>query len=293
MNAHGISGVEVGSYVIRIDSVLPKQKSLVVKGFSTINNIMYAISSDFNSSQKNLLKDNGMLDEDKRINVFAKTFGTLDWPVGRYYMSIFAVNRPEEGPYVYDSRHFTFEVGIGGIQLNGRKELPGIKNTIVWKKKGVYAYFPSLMKLQDLTLVTYFAIKNRQSHIDTTGKISTMISKDNGYIWTPTEEKINKNLPHDDRKFNQVKVREWKYISDSLKNKYEKMKIKTIDVKPGIIAYLSNEVFINKSLDKGCTWTLKTLNIPDDVLGLHKFGEIRLNSGLWIITLMGYLIFTR
>jgi len=260
---------------------------LSIKGFIKVNNILYAESSDFDSSHKNLLKDNGMLDEDKRINVFAVTFNTLDWPSGRYYMSISAMNRPKEGPYIYDSKYFTVEVGKAGIQSSrDQKKLLGLKNTIIWKGRGIYAYFPSLMKLQDGALLTEFTIKQMQGHIDP-GKILTMLSKDNGTTWNLTDGKIDKNLQYPSRKFNQVIISGWKYTSDSLTNKYRSMNISTTYSKPGEIAYLSNEVLINKSLDNGHTWTSKVLPVPDDVLGLKKFGEIRLKSGLWIISIYG------
>jgi len=287
--AKGINGINVGSYVICVEDILPHQDSIKLTGFKRINNLIYAISSDFNSFNQVLLKDNGILDEDKRINVFAITFNTSNWPSGRYYMNISAVNRPSAGAYVFDTRYFTIDIGNAGMRfLKECNVLQGIENITVWEKKGVYAYFPSLMKLQDDTLVTHFEIKNMQSHIDnTSSSYVTMFSIDKGRTWNLTSNKFNRNLQYSDGKFNQVIVSGWKYTSDSLRNKYEKKNYKTMDVKPGTIAYLSKEILLKKSIDSGRTWTVKSLNVPDDVLGLHKFGELRLNTGLWIITLYG------
>lgn len=118
--------------------------------------------------------------------------------------------------------------------------VPGAKHGIVYKRKGVYACFPSLRKTADDVLYAAFGTRVRRSHIDPTGGTARMKSTDGGHTWEPTK-KVPENplYRRKDGGLAYARAYAWRQRpaaeAESLKQKGYVVRT----VRAGVVAYLS------------------------------------------------------
>lgn len=290
MRAAGEGGITVGSYIVKVSDVLPGRSFMPLPGFEMVNAVPHIVTADFKTEKGAMLKDNGAKDEDARTGVFATTFSTKGWPVGRYFITMYALNRPAPGPYYVASRIISVDVGKPDLRGMGMQpNVPGARHTVIWQKDDVYACFPSLLKLGDGRLVTSFGTKIRSSHIDPTGGSRTMVSADNGRSWKETTEKFNvqyRSAAADGRLVN-AGAGGWRYVPDSARARLQNEGRTIMESTPGTIAWLNNEAWFNTSHDAGKTWVKQSIPIPDDVAGLMTFSSIQTKKGLRLVSVYG------
>ncbi len=131
--------------------------------------------------------DNGSYDQDKQIGIYARTISTRNWPPGVYRVAAGPTNDPPSKWNVNDDRKFRFEIDSEG-KIVGKRDLESENvagtHVVIYKKKGVYACFASLLKLESRdTLYTDFATRTYRSHSDNTGGSVRMVSHDGGLTW--------------------------------------------------------------------------------------------------------------
>ncbi|MAE67778.1 MAG: hypothetical protein CMJ18_26280 [Phycisphaeraceae bacterium] len=131
--------------------------------------------------------DNGTYDDDPQAGVYARTISTRRWPPGVYRVSAGPTNDPPSKWNVNDDRKFRFEVDDQGRVIGKRGlETENARGThvVIYRKKDVYACFPSLLKLEgEDSLFTDFATRSYRSHTDNTGGSAYMVSRDGGLSW--------------------------------------------------------------------------------------------------------------
>ena len=148
------------------------------------------------------------------------------------------------------------------------------KNVVIYKKKGVYACFPSLLKLEGDALITNFNTKIRRSHIDPTGGSKKMVSYDGGLTWSETQNKfINPKYRTSEGILVRAGAKGWRYVSSSQKESLTKEGRYIRNVRKGVIAYLSPNYYRSISTDNGTAWKTEIIKTPEYILGLMGFNE--------------------
>ncbi len=149
----------------------------------------------------------------------------------------------------------------------GRKPAPpriaGAQDVIIYKKEGIYACFPSLMRLEDGTLYTSFGTRVRRSHIDGTGGSARYVSKDNGHTWQPHQGKapLNPAWRCNDGSLAHARARGWRYVPASRRDEFAKQDITVRHVREGVVAYLQG-AYARRSTDGGKTWQTQDIDLP-------------------------------
>lgn len=282
IHAKPIGDVSIGSYAISVQGVNNDKEIQQISGLRRINDLFYVVSDDF-ADDARLLKDNGIVDEDPENNHFAITLNTSKWENGVYDIRVSAMNRPAKGGYVSGNEIYRHTIGSGFD--DGNKDLNAV-HQVIWSDKNLYAYFPTLSKLDDGSLVTRFATRVNPSHIDTTGGIKTMVSSDLGKSWTIAENNILiSDKPNKDGLLVNITGGGWVYEKTENLSRHQSSIIRRVD--NSTFAYGSKELFANYSKDSGRTWTKEKIRIPNDIISLFRFSSFRSDDGLRLIGLYG------
>jgi len=148
--------------------------------------------------------------------------------------------------------------------LEAPEVIAGAEHVAIYKKKGVYACFPSLVQLGDGTLVTGFGTRVRRSHIDGTGGSARYLSKDNGRTWQEAPEGYRTVEPSwrcPDGSLVVARAYGWREVPAERRAEFEEKDITVRDVRPGTVAYLQG-AYVKRSTDGGETWQHEELELP-------------------------------
>ena len=269
--------VAVGSFGIRVDE---RPGDFAIPGTETKpgrGNRMYTYfksPEDAPEKASTVLFDNGALDLDKREGFYAVNIDTKGYKPGRYAFMVYSDNRPAVGPYAADSRSFAFEITEDGALRapESRQALPGMENSVLYMKEGVYAVFPSLAARPDGRWIVTFGTKAVRDHLTPSGnRGGALISDDEGRTWAPTNEKriYRMDLAKDGKKMIQVAGAGMIHRPESERARLIEEGRLVRDVSPGRIAY-SGGLVKRISTDGGETWTKEDIPLPD-VSGLGSY----------------------
>ena len=159
------------------------------------------------------------------------------------------------------------------------------ENVIVYKKPGVYACFPSLMKAADATLFTNFGTRTRRSHIDGTGGGASYSSRDGGRTWQVEKGMAQPLFQRTDGGTVYATAQGWREVPKEREAEYRAKGLTVRDVRPGVVAYLSGAYsFLRRGGEEKGTRTpiltppdLSLMNYNSAALCVTRKG-IRLNA---------------
>lgn len=177
-------------------------------------------------------------------------------------------------------------------RLAGPERIAGAKDVVVYRKEGIYACFPSLVKLEDGSLYTSFGTRVRRSHIDGTGGSARRVSKDGGKTWEPHKGKAP--LPPAwrcaDGSLAYARAYGWRQVPASRKDEIAKKGITVRDVKPGVVAYLQG-AYARRSTDGGKTWKKWEIELPPhrSLMCFNLSSTCRMKCGVLLRTPYGEL----
>ncbi len=179
---------------------------------------------------------------------------------------------------------------LGELPLPERA--PGATDTIVYKKPGVYACFPSLYRSEDGTLVTSFGTRVRRSHIDNTGGSACYQSKDGGHTWEPVEgpRPINKSLRCEDGSLVVADAWGWRHVPAERRKEFEEQDITVRTVRDGVVAYLQG-ARVRRSTDNGENWSQGEVQLPAhrSLMTYHRVDYDSFEEGLRMVSIYGEL----
>lgn len=116
----------------------------------------------------------------------------------------------------------------------------GVQHGIVYKKAGVYACFPSLMRLPDGVFFTSFGTRVRRSHMDSTGGSAVYTSRDDGRTWQPAQKSVTNPLfQRRDGGSTYATAYGWREVPVERAEEFRAQGLTVRDVRPGVVAYLS------------------------------------------------------
>lgn len=166
------------------------------------------------------------------------------------------------------------------------------EDVIVYKKPGVYACFPSLMRVDENTFVTSFGTRVRRSHIDNTGGTARYVSHDRGYTWEPYEGEwpIDDAMRNPDGSLVDARAYGWRRVPAERRSEFEEKDITVRDVRPGVVAYLQG-AYARRSEDGGKTWQKRELELPAhrSLMNFNASSRIRLSNGVLLNAVYGEL----
>lgn len=117
---------------------------------------------------------------------------------------------------------------------------PGVEHRIVYKQPGVYACFPSLLRLPDGSLHTTFGTRTRRSHIDGTGGGAAYVSRDGGLSWSRDTAKATHPLYlRKDGGLTYASAYGWREVPKQREAEFRQQGLTVRDVRPDVVAYLS------------------------------------------------------
>jgi len=171
--------------------------------------------------------------------------------------------------------------------------IAGAEHIVVYKKKGVYACFPSLTQLEDGTLATRFGTRVRASHIDPTGGGATYLSKDHGRTWEPAPKGYKSpktSLRCKDGSLAYASAYGWRQVPAERRKEFEDQGIVVRDVRPGVVAYLQGGR-IRRSTDNGKSWQSEELELPPhkSLMNFHVAQRCTLSTGVRLVAPYGSL----
>ena len=166
------------------------------------------------------------------------------------------------------------------------------QDVVVYKEPGVYACFPSLVRMDDRALFTSFGTRTRRSHIDNTGGSARYISRDQGYTWEPCEGEnpIGACMRNEDGSLADARAYGWREVPAEQREEFEKQDITVRDVRPGVVAYLQG-AYSRRSDDGGKTWQKQELQLPAhrSLMTYNSSSYVRLSNGTLLHAIYGEL----
>ncbi|NOX55543.1 MAG: hypothetical protein GXP27_14120, partial [Planctomycetes bacterium] len=136
---------------------------------------------------------------------------------------------------------------------------------VVFKRRGVYACFPSLYLYGDGTLVTQFGTRVRRSHIDPTGGSMRMVSCDGGVHWEPADESVPYYNPAAVRADGNLAIAGaigWRYADEAEGEKWKAKGYTVRAVRPGTVAYLSGARSMLRTIDGKTIRPWQPIKVP-------------------------------
>jgi len=119
--------------------------------------------------------------------------------------------------------------------------IEGAENVVIYRQEGVYACFPSLVRLDDGRLFTTFGTRARRSHIDNTGGSAAAISSDGGRTWTLTEERFtDPRRVREDGAIISPHAGSWRYVPEEQLPEVQARNRRWMHAREGTIAYLED-----------------------------------------------------
>jgi sialidase-1 len=156
-----------------------------------------------------------------------------------------------------------------------------MEHRVIYKKEGVYACFPSLMKLADGRLVATYSTRTHASHVDATGGSMTVVSEDGGQTWTTTDQDYhNPEWASSDGTLANARAYAWRYAPAAERERIEQRGIEVRPTPGGDIAYAFG-VTAEISTDGGASWHQRPVDFPHRPLtmGFHENATyLRLND---------------
>jgi hypothetical protein len=179
---------------------------------------------------------------------------------------------------------------IACLNLSGQCQGQVIENVIIYKKKGVYACFPSLLKAEYGTLVTTFGTRTFKSHHDNTGGTETLESKDQGHTWKAADKKyIDPVYRQADGRIVIPAVDGWKRVLPAQASRLKSKGIQ-VDRNNGNYFYAVG-AFLKISQDGGQSWQKRELDLPPlaILMGFNSSSYLRTSSGISLSAVYGKL----
>ena len=172
------------------------------------------------------------------------------------------------------------------------QRIDGAEDVVIYKKPGVYACFPSVVRLEDGTLYASFGTRVRASHIDGTGGSAAYVSRDGGRTWTP-HDGAHVIMPHtrcQDGSLVNANAYGWREVPAERKAEFEEKRITVRDVRPGVVAYLQG-ARVRRSADEGKTWTSEELPLPKhhSMMNYNVASQCVLSGGVRLVSIYGTL----
>lgn len=141
--------------------------------------------------------------------------------------------------------------------------LEGAEHIVVYKKPGVYACFPGLIRTPEGAFLSRFGTRTRRSHIDGTGGGAAYLSQDGGRTWLPT--KLNPGQPiyrRADGGTATASAYGWREVPEERAAEFREQGFTVRDVRPGVVAYLSGaHAFLQRGGEENGTRT--PLPVPE------------------------------
>lgn len=152
------------------------------------------------------------------------------------------------------------------------------KESIIYKKKDVYAAFPNLITNDDGALVVTFTTRTTSSHYDTTGGTKVLISTDKGNTWVePTQKNyINPAYRTENGSIVIPTINGWKSIDSVSAAQAMKM---GVDVRTSENKHFTaTGAHLQISTDGGKTWKRREIEIPSHALLMNYNGSSYLRT---------------
>ncbi len=166
------------------------------------------------------------------------------------------------------------------------------EDVIIYKEPGVYACFPSLMRIDEQTFVSSFGTRKRRSHIDNTGGSARYVSRDQGYTWEPYDGEwpVDAAMRNPDGSLVDASAYGWRQVPAERREEFEEQDITVRDVRPGVVAYLQG-AYARRSDDGGKTWETRELELPAhrSLMTFNASSRVRLSSGVLLHAIYGEL----
>ncbi|MEA3364771.1 MAG: sialidase family protein [Candidatus Hydrogenedentes bacterium] len=166
------------------------------------------------------------------------------------------------------------------------------EDVVIYKKPGVYACFPSLVRADNTTFLTSFGTRTRRSHIDNTGGSARYASRDQGYTWEPYDGTwpIDDSMRNPDGSLVDARAYGWRQAPAERREEFEKQDITVRDVRPGVVAYLQG-AYARRSDDSGETWQKRELELPAhrSLMTYNASARLRLSNGVFLHAIYGEL----
>lgn len=119
--------------------------------------------------------------------------------------------------------------------------IEGAEHVIIYRQEGVYACFPSLIRLDDGRLYTTFGTRARRSHIDNTGGSAAAISSDGGRTWALTDERpTDPRHVREDGAIINPHAGSWRYVPEDQLPEIQARNRRWMHAREGTIAYLED-----------------------------------------------------
>jgi len=216
-------------------------------------------TDDFHVYRMAVRKDDVLVWVDGQLVVDGKGAHTRPAHAGRNQVSFGAGASVAQSEALWDYVRYAV---LG--ELETPEVVAGAQHVVIYKRKDVYACFPSLVQSEDGTLATGFGTRVRRSHIDPTGGSATYLSKDNGRTWEEAPKGyriIEPSWRCPDGSLVRAGAYGWRQVPAERRAEFEDKAITVRDVRPGVVAYLQGAC-VRRSTDGGETWQREELELP-------------------------------
>lgn len=177
--------------------------------------------------------------------------------------------------YWRELRYVVYTIPVAPIE--------GAEHVVIYRQEGVYACFPSLIRLEDGRLYTTFGTRARRSHIDNTGGSAAAISSDGGRTWALTEERFTdpRRVREDGAIINPY-AGSWRYVPEEQLAEIQARNRRWMHAREGTIAYLEDPR-VRIELPGGEVRTVELASpLPGGTMG-HQAASAFLHEGeLWM-----------
>ena len=148
------------------------------------------------------------------------------------------------------------------VELPPAKVIQGARRVVIYKKKDVYACFPSITRLDDGRFIVRFGTRVRRSHIDSTGGSATYVSDDACETWRPFKGSyVDPTYRMPWGGYLRCGAGGWRHVPASKRTELEAKGLLVRKVREGVIAHGAAPGWVRTSSD-GKTWTQRTLPTP-------------------------------
>ncbi|HIE50569.1 MAG TPA: exo-alpha-sialidase [Armatimonadetes bacterium] len=166
----------------------------------------------------------------------------------------------------------------------------GAEHIIIYKRPGIYACFPSLVKGREGTLYLAFSTRVRRSHIDPTGGGARRMSKDGGRTWIEVEGEWPVRPARRRRDGGQAYARAygWREVPKEQEEEFRARGFVTREVRPGVVAYLSG-AYAARKLPRSGTWERWEIEVPPQasLMNYNQAAELKTREGIHLVAVYG------
>lgn len=163
-------------------------------------------------------------------------------------------------------RHRQHALPVARLALN---KGGSVHHTVIYRKEGVYACFPTMARGPEGGLRLRFATRTVASHIDPRGGRVTLVSDDDGDSWQSGEgEPVDATWPDSEGTITLPAANGWRYAPASERERLEARGLEVRDVPDGSVAYAEGCV-VRRSTDGGRTYAETPLETPPQALVMN------------------------